>query len=182
MHLLYDRPAARPPAKTACNGRHFMRVLSLAKLAQIQQNPGTVFSPVFHLVSASRALQLPQRNANPKGSHGLNPKILFSQDAAMRRAVFAAFLLAALVALTGCSRPGHHVPPAWIPAGNEMEDIVDAETGRTVRFLTKGGSVDTIFHYHNTSWGEILGRQYLFFESSVIARRARVRRCPASGR
>jgi hypothetical protein len=84
----------------------------------------------------------------------------------MRRAVFPAFLLAALVALTGCSRPGNHTPPAWIPAGNEMEDIVDPETGRTVRFLTKGDSVDTIFHYHNTTWGEILGRQYLFFESS----------------
>ncbi|MBU3666516.1 MAG: hypothetical protein FGM15_11670 [Chthoniobacterales bacterium] len=88
-------------------------------------------------------------------------------DAAMRRrALPKAVALVALCTLAGCTRPTPTVPAAWIPAGNEMEDVVDAETGRTVRYLTKGGSMDTIFHYHNTTWGEILGRKYVFFESS----------------
>lgn len=88
-------------------------------------------------------------------------------DAAMKRgALLSALSLAVLAAFAGCTRPKTAVPAAWIPAGNEMEDVVDAETGRTVRYLTKGGSMDTIFHYHNTTGGEILGRKYIFFESS----------------
>ncbi len=78
--------------------------------------------------------------------------------------------MAMLVALAACQRVTEadrkSVPAAWIPAGNEMERIVDAETGRTVRYLTSGRSIDTIFHYHNTTWGVIHGRDYLFFESS----------------
>lgn len=58
------------------------------------------------------------------------------------------------------------VSAAWIPAGNEMEKVVDAETGRTVTYLTDGNSIDTHFHYHCGTWGEINGRAYLFFASS----------------
>ena len=59
------------------------------------------------------------------------------------------------------------LPPAsWIYAGNEMEEVVDAETGRTVVYLTAGGSLDTHLHYHGGSWGTINGTTYLFFSSS----------------
>ncbi|MEA2068364.1 MAG: hypothetical protein U9P12_04110, partial [Verrucomicrobiota bacterium] len=62
---------------------------------------------------------------------------------------------------------GASPPPAsWIFAGNEMEEIVDAETGRTVIYLTRGDSLDTHFHYHGGSWGTINGATYLFFASS----------------
>lgn len=58
--------------------------------------------------------------------------------------------MAMLVALAACQRVTEadrkSVPAAWIPAGNEMERIVNAETGRTVRYLTSGRSIDTIFH------------------------------------
>jgi hypothetical protein len=57
-------------------------------------------------------------------------------------------------------------PSPWIFVGNEKEEVVDSETGRTVVYLTNGGSLDTHFHYHNGSWGTVNGRQYLFFSSS----------------
>ena len=57
-------------------------------------------------------------------------------------------------------------PAFWIFAGNEKEEIVDAETGRTVVYLTNGDSLDTQFHYHGKSWGTINGTSYLFFSSS----------------
>jgi hypothetical protein len=67
------------------------------------------------------------------------------------------------VLLAGCIAT---VPASWIPAGNEMEKVVDAETGRTVVYMTAGNSIDTQFHYHGGTWGEINGRIYLFFSSS----------------
>ncbi len=63
--------------------------------------------------------------------------------------------------------PGAFPPPAsWVFAGNEKEEVEDAETGRTVVYLTAGDSLDTHFHYHNGSWGTINGATYLFFSSS----------------
>lgn len=72
------------------------------------------------------------------------------------------FLVGSLL-VTACSAT---VPASWIPAGNEMEKVVDVETGRTVVYLTGGDSIDTQFHYHGETWGEINGRTYLFFASS----------------
>lgn len=58
------------------------------------------------------------------------------------------------------------LPSTWIPVGNEKEKVVDSQSGRTIRYLTQGDFIDTHFHYHNISWGEIGGRDYLFFSSS----------------
>lgn len=57
-------------------------------------------------------------------------------------------------------------PSSWIFVGNETEEVVDSETGRTVVYFTKGESLDTHFHYHGGSWGTIDGETYLFFSSS----------------
>ena len=57
-------------------------------------------------------------------------------------------------------------PSSWIFVGNEKEEVVDSETGRTVVYLTNGESLDTHFHYHGGSWGTVNGRSYLFFSSS----------------
>jgi len=63
--------------------------------------------------------------------------------------------------------PGASPPPSsWVFVGNEKEEVVDPETGRTVVYLTAGGSLDTHFHYHGGSWGTINGATYLFFSSS----------------
>lgn len=61
-------------------------------------------------------------------------------------------------------------PSAWIPVGNEKE-IEDARNvGRdllgSVTYLTEGNSIDTHFHYHGQTWGDVNGRTYLFFSSS----------------
>jgi hypothetical protein len=69
-----------------------------------------------------------------------------------------------LPAVCGADTPAP-VPAHWIRLGNEMEDAVAEGTGRPVRYLTAGHAVETHFHYHNTSWGTVLGREYLFIES-----------------
>jgi len=74
--------------------------------------------------------------------------------------LYSAFLLAA-----GCAVE-QKVPSAWISVGNEMEQVVDPETGKTVVYLTAGKSLDTHFHFHNGTWGTINGTTYLFFSSS----------------
>ncbi len=73
------------------------------------------------------------------------------------------FLFAALFIISGCAA----VPPSsWIKVGNELEDVMDPETGRTVRYLTSGKYMDLHFHYHNISWATVNGTKYLFFSSS----------------
>ena len=62
-------------------------------------------------------------------------------------------------------QPGK-VPPSWIFVGNEKEEVTDPETGKLIRYLTAGKSLDSHFHYSNGTWGEINGNTYLFFQSS----------------
>jgi len=75
---------------------------------------------------------------------------------------YVAFLYCVFFLVSGCMA----APSSWIKVGNELEDIIDPETGRTVRYLTAGKSMDTHFHYHNISWATINGKTYLFFSSS----------------
>jgi len=82
-----------------------------------------------------------------------------------KRHLFHWSLCGAFLLATGCAVE-QKVPSAWIPAGNEMERVVDPETGKTVVYLTSGQSLDTHFHFHNGSWGTINGTTYLFFSSS----------------
>ena len=77
---------------------------------------------------------------------------------------FLPVLCAGFLSVAGCESRG--VPTAWIPVGNENEEVVDAETGRTVVYLTAGESLDTHFHFHGGTWGTINGTTYLFFSSS----------------
>ena len=77
---------------------------------------------------------------------------------------FLPILCVGFLSVAGCASCG--VPSAWIPVGNEMEKVVDAETGRIVIYLTAGESLDTHFHFHNGTWGTINGTTYLFFSSS----------------
>lgn len=90
-------------------------------------------------------------------------------------------LLLSLAVLTGC----HHqvtasttpateatvaasnpVPAHWIAMGREWEEVVDPETGRTIRYLTSGRELESIQHYHNGTFGFINGVHYLFVESA----------------
>ena len=82
-----------------------------------------------------------------------------------KRHLFHLPLCVGFLLTTGCA-VAQKVPSAWIPAGNEMERVVDPETGKTVVYLTSGKSLDTHFHFHNGSWGTINGTTYLFFSSS----------------
>lgn len=83
----------------------------------------------------------------------------------MRKQCIQNFVIFAMVSLlvTACTAT---VPASWKSVGNEMEKVVDSETGRTVVYLTGGKSIDTQFHFHCGTWGEINGRTYLFFSSS----------------
>jgi Tol biopolymer transport system component len=89
------------------------------------------------------------------------------------RYVFVVGLIA-VAFFSGCIKQDHsvvkgspgQVPTAWIPIGNEREIVVDDETGSEIVYLTNGSSIDTIFHYHHSTWGEINGRSYVFLESS----------------
>lgn len=57
-------------------------------------------------------------------------------------------------------------PAHWIYLGTEREDIVDEETGRTIRYLTSGHELESIQHYHNGTFGFINGVHYVFVESA----------------
>lgn len=58
------------------------------------------------------------------------------------------------------------VPAHWIYLGNEQELVTDAETGRTIRYLTNGQALESIQHYHNGTFGFINGEYYVFVESA----------------